>query len=493
MGAVSTVVVIVLAALAVWYWWPGRAEAIDSIAVLPLDNLSGDEEQDIWADGVTAELISNFKKVGALETVISRSTAMRYKDTNKTPREIADELGVKVILHGTFQKIGTRVRITAELINGRTEELIWSDTFNGRTRDILNLQSEIPRSIMEEIELVLTPEETEILTVERTVDEEAYVAYLKGRNYEKYWKSEQRAKALESFQSAIQLDSTFVEAYAWLAFCYATGEIGGTKDLDQAWKLANKALELDPRSALAHEARGWCLLNRDYDWDGALREMEEAQRLAPGDDGIQIHGIYNLAGRNEKAIELAERGARADPLDYHKHQTLCFTYMTAGRPDDAIEHYRTMLERFADDEDVVKTAWEWMAYAYTQTGLPDSAFAIARREGLDTSDWHLWDWVYAAAGLPDSAMRHLEEFKAYGEDTATITGFLYGLGGRRDEAFEWLNIACDERATWLLFINNMSAFGCYDSLLADPRWDELTARVGFPEGNWKRRPIWIER
>jgi serine/threonine protein kinase len=489
--AISAVVGLALAVTAVWYFWPGRAEAIDSIAVIPLENLSGDEAQDIWADGITAELISSFQKVGGFKKVTPRSAVMRYKGTQKLPREIAEELDVKVVLQGTFLKVDTRVKITLELIDGESEAMIWANSFIRRARNILALQSEIALAVVDTIGLELMPEDTELLTVEQSIKPDAYEAYLWGRSYEEGWTSERRAKALESFHRAIEIDSSFADAYAWLAFCYATGEIGGVKDLDSAWALSQKALELAPNSAIAHEALGWILLNRDYDWNGAAREMEEAQRLAPGSEGIQLPLFYNLMGNNEKAIELAERRVQSDPLDHNRHLSLGFTYMVAGRPDDAIERYQRILERFEGEEESVKDAWEWIAYAYAQKGLPDSSFAIAHREGLDTSHFHLWDWVYAVAGMPDSAMRHLEEFKSRGASAALIGG-IYGLGGYRDEAFEWLNLAYEDRATWLLFLNTMSAFGCADSLITDPRWDDLTDRIGFPNGNWERRKADLE-
>jgi TolB-like protein/predicted Ser/Thr protein kinase len=166
---VMAAVGIAVVAFAVWQLGPGRAEAIDSIAVLPLENLSGDETQDLKAEGMTGELITNFKRMGALDRVIPRKRAMQYKGTDKSLREIADELEVKVLLNGTLQIQDDQVRITVDLIDGRTEELIWSDTFTSRTRDILTLQGEIARAIAAAIKINLTPEEQEILTVERTV------------------------------------------------------------------------------------------------------------------------------------------------------------------------------------------------------------------------------------------------------------------------------------------------------------------------------------
>jgi tetratricopeptide (TPR) repeat protein len=166
----------------------------------------------------------------------------------------------------------------------------------------------------------------------------------------------------------------------------------------------------------------------------------------------------------------------------------------AQRPDESIAVHQKMLTRFGEDEQY--WAWEWIAYGYTQKGLPDSAFAIARRESLYTGYWHLWDWVYGAAGMPDSALRHVDDFEAAyqsGAFSAAIIGITYGYAGRRDEAFEWLDRAVDDHDGWLLFLNNGSGIGTCDSLITDPRWDELMDRIGFPEGNWKRRPIWQEQ
>ena len=492
--AVASVAAAALIALAVWYLWPGRAEALDSIAVLPIENLSGDEKHDLDADGVTGELISNFNRIGALEKVSSRRAVIRYKGSDKSVREIAEELGVKVILSGTLQIQDDRVRIYIELIDGDSEEQIWSHTFPGRKHDILTLQGEIARASAAEIEVSLTPEEEEILTVDRTVnDPAAWEAYLLGVELDGIWSGERRRGAKEKFEQAIALDSTFAPAYARLAYSNATGDIGGTKDLEKAYTLATRALELDPSSPLAHEAMGHTLLNRDYDWEGAEREFEESRRLAPGDAGIGMEMFYSLSGRPDVAVDVAQRALEQEPRDFVWYVALGYQLMAAHRPDESIAVHKKILTRFGEDEQY--WAWEWIAYCYTQKGLPDSAFAIARRENIDTSSWHLWDWVYSAAGMPDSALRHIDQMVASyqaGDGNPTKIGMIYGFAGRRDEAFEWLNRAVDERHGWTLVLNNASAFGVCDSLITDPRWDDLVERIGFPEGNWKRRPIWKE-
>ena len=467
-------------------------QPIDSLAVLPFENLSRNEQHDIFAEGITGELISSFNKVGTFDKVISRASSMRYRDSDKPLQTIADELKVRGLVGGTIQIQGDEVHLVAELIDGESGEVLWSDNFDGGMSDLFALQSRIAREIVIEVAGSLTPEEEGSFDTERKVDPEAYEAFLWGVKHDEFWNTERRTKAIESFEKAISIDSTFTDAYAWLSFCYATGFIGDNEDFNKAERLARKALELDSRSSVAHEALGWMLLFRDWDWEGAAEQMRIARKYSTGVDGIMLHGFYNMSGDEKAAIELVRRGVEQDPLSPVKYQYLAFSYMCFQRPDEALAVHDEVRKRF---ETTDMNTWEWTAYVYAQKGMPDSSLIIAEREGLDTSHWHMWDWVYGAAGVADSALRHLDQYEAlYPDmDTSPMIALIYAVTGDNDKAFEWFERACENHNNWLLFMNGMSGFGGADNLLDDPRWDDLTSRIGFPKGNWEKRRTELKR
>ena len=491
----ATMALVAAAAVIITLLIMGRdVQAIDSLAVLPFENLSRDEQHDIFAEGITGELISSFNKVGTFDKVISRASSMRYLDSDKPLETIADELKVRGLVGGTIQIQGDEVHLVAELIDGETGEVLWSDNFDGGMSDLFALQSRIAREIVIEVAGSLTPEEEGSFDTERKVDPEAYEAYLWGIKYDEGWNTEGRRKAIESFEKSISIDSTFADAYAWLAFSYASGAIGGNEDFNKAGKLTLKAIELDPRSSIAHEALGWVLLYRDWDWEGAAAQMRIARKYSTGGDGIMIHGFYNMSGDEKTAIELARRSVERDPLNPDYYIKLAYSYMCFHKTDEALAVYDDMRERFESSEDK-DDAWEWTAYVYAQKGMPDSSLIIAEREGLDTSRWHLWDWVYGAAGVADSALRHLDQFEAlYPDmDLSPHIAWIYTVTGNNDKAFEWFERAYENHNNWLLFMNAMSGFGGADNLLDDPRWDDLTKRIGFPKGNWELRRAELKR
>jgi len=465
---------------------------IDSLAVLPFENISGNEQYDNIADGITGELITSLKKVGTFNKVISKTSSMQYKDSDKPLKTIADELKVQGLVKGWLQIQGDDVRLLAELIDGESGELLQPFEFDGGMSDLLALQSRIARKITIEVAGGLSPEQEGSFDTERKVDPEAYEAYLSGIEYDEGFHTEGRAKAIESFEKAVSIDSTFSDAYARLSFSYASGVIGGNEDFNKGERYALKALELDPRSAMAHEALGYVMLFRDWDWEGAAEQMEKARKYSAGGDGIMLHGFYNFSGDEETAVGMTQRLVERDPLAPINYQILAFCYMVFQRPDEALAVYDEMREKFEESRE---DSWEWTSYVLAQKGMPDSSLVIAEREGLDTSDWHLWDWVYGAAGVADSALRHLDEFEAaYPDyDTSPFVAMIYAVNGDNDKAFEWFERAYENHNNLLLYMNNFSAFGVVDNLLNDPRWDDLTERIGFPKGNWEKRRAELKR
>jgi len=493
--AVSTVTLAVVIAAFLLTTFYREGQALDTLAVLPLENISGDERQNPLVDGITGELISSFSRLAGFEKVISRSASMRYKDTDKSPREIAEELNVKVLVGGMVQVQGDNVRITAELIDADTEETIWTESFESPRQDILTLQGEIATIVADQINVAISQEERDRLQVDRPVNPAAYEAYLWGLDLAQHWTAERFLAAVDSFEHAIELDSTFAPPYAELAILRAQGIAGPYQDMPMAETLAARALELDPNSSRAHMALAAIKLDRDWDWEGAAREVREAERL-----GLTVPAgnlpwhFYQLSGYAERAIEYAIMDVARDPINPERYFELTFVYYNANRPDDTIETCQKVLQKFSGDEDRVRTAWTEIAAAYAQKGMPDSAFAIIKRENIDTSS-DGWNRLYMIAGQPERALEQVKRIEKYiadagvdpddpNDDAFKMVAYwfaqVYSVAGDKEKALEWLERGVRLRCPWMVYLNTEIGNGVFDCLLGDPRFDDIIERVGIP-------------
>jgi TolB-like protein len=300
---------------------PGKpvTTQIRSIAVLPLANLSGDAEQEYFADGMTEELITQLGRMSGLR-VISRTSVNRYKHTNKSLQEIARELGVDAVVEGAVERSGDHVRVTANLVQVDPERHLWAESYERDLRDVLVLQSDIARAIAREIRVELTPQEQARLSVYRPVSPEAHEAYLKGLYFWNQRTEEGLTKGLEYFQKAIELDPNYPQGYAGLADSYAVlayrGYLAPQEAYPHARAAALKALELDDDLAEAHTALAAVTEMYDHDWVSAEREFKRAIELSPG--YANAHHWYALhldeTGRMEESIAEIKRALELDPL-----------------------------------------------------------------------------------------------------------------------------------------------------------------------------------
>ncbi|GAH61178.1 unnamed protein product, partial [marine sediment metagenome] len=278
--AVIAVLAIIVAAWALLREPSPGAPPITSIAVLPLDNLMGDPAEEYFVDGMHEALISALSRISAL-TVISRTSAMRYRNTDMLVPEIAEELGVDAIVEGSVLKAGDQVRITAQLIDGRTDKHLWTEKYDRDLRNILSLHSEVAQAIARQIKVTLTPDEEARLADDRTVDPEAYKDYLLGRHY---WTTMTVSeKGLEYFQQAVEKDSNYAPAYTGIADMYIIwGWVGSVPPNDifpMAKAAAEKALQIDPDLAEAHTSLAWINLLYDWDWPAAESGFKRAIEL----------------------------------------------------------------------------------------------------------------------------------------------------------------------------------------------------------------------
>ena len=474
---------IAVVALAVWQFGPGRAGAIDSIAVLPFENLSPGGEHDLNADGVVVQLISHLLGIEALEKVSARGSVMRYKDTDKSLTAIGSELGVKGLVEGTYQQDGDRILITADLVDARDERVIWSQSFRGRLTDELSLQSQIARAIAEEIEVTLSPEEEAMLVVEREVDPEAYLQYLLGGEAwgtfgAGNWKAVD--EAIRHYADAVEIDSTYVEAWASMAGMYSFKCQWVDEDETTSCRLAReyalKAISLGDNSAAAHAALAGVYFSVDHDWDAADREYRRAQDIDPAEAVVEYGVFLMWAGRFDEAVEIARGAGERDPLSDFVGAQLGFVLMSARRTNEAIAHYESMLERFPDS-DILEHQLSW---CYFDVGRFEEGIALRESYGgeVRTSE-------KAKMGLREEVEGLLADAKSKYEAGAYHFALIYcALGdeatGDLDSAMVYLEKAYEIQPEDLLQINSDPEF---DILRPDPRFQALMERAGIPAGD----------
>jgi TolB-like protein/DNA-binding winged helix-turn-helix (wHTH) protein len=318
--------------------------SIRSIAVLPLSNLSGNPEQEYFSDGMTEALISNLAKVSALR-VISRTSAMHYKDTQKTLPEIAQELNVDALVEGSVIRSGDRVRITVQLIDGSSDRHLWSEEYERELRDVLVIQSEIARAIANEIRVALTPADEKRFASARAVDPAAYGWVLKGNHYVD---TQEFERATDAYERAIEIEPNYARAYAGLSSSYSLRAHWRSDPpamvLPQAKAAALKALEIDPRHSTAYNALGEIALV-EGDLPEAGRQYERGVELDPGDAWSHHNyaDVLSMLGRYEEAIAEIERASQLNPVSDLTNSVAVLIRMRESRYEEAIERGREAL------------------------------------------------------------------------------------------------------------------------------------------------------
>jgi TolB-like protein/tetratricopeptide (TPR) repeat protein len=468
----------------------GRSSAtleIRSLAVLPLENLSGDPTQEYFADGMTDELITNLAQISVLK-VISRTSAMRYKGTKKSLSEIAQELHVDAVVGGSVMRVGDRVRITAQLIEAPTDRHLWAASYERDLRDVLSMQDEVTRAIVSEIRVKLTAQEQARLASTRPINPEAYQLYLKGR-YHWYKRSpESLNKSLQYFQEAIEKDPNYASAYAGMAESY--NQLGWAlygvqpprEAFPRAKSAARRALEIDDRQAEAYAALAWAAYVYDWDWQTADREFKRALELNPRYAPAHMWYSHYLetVGRSEESFAESKRALDADPLGLIINLHLGWYYLFARKYDLAIEQLQKTLE--LDPSFIL--ARMFLGQAYQQKGMMEEAIREFQ-EAVNLSERnpvYLGDLghAYALAAKRREAMGVLEELKKLSRQryvpARAIAEVYIGLG-EKDEAFFWLRKAFEERDGWLVHLRGDPR---YDPLRSDPHFQDLLRRMNFP-------------
>ena len=456
---------------------------IQSIAVLPLENLSHEPEQEYFADGMTEELITSLSKIGALH-VTSRTSIMGYKRTNKPLPQIARELNVDGIVEGTVQRSGDRVRVTAQLIHGPTDRHMWAESYDRELKDVLALQGEVARAIANEIKTTLTPQEQKSLAVVRPVNPGAYEAYLKGRYYWNKRTAEGIKKASEYFQQAINLQPNYGMAYSGLADCSSGlawhGFAAPAEVLPRAKVAALKAIEIDPASGEAHASLALAL-SHQRSWAAAENEFKRALQLSPGyANAHHWYGDYlSVVGRPEEALVEAKRAFELDPLSPIINTWLGYRYFYARRYDEAIEQERRILEF----DPSFAAAHLLLGQAYVQKRLHAQAISELQSAGSLSGESPIYmaqlGVAYAAAGKNAEALSVIDQLQKVSKQNYVSS---YGLAevyaalGDKQHAMKWLQAAYDEGAVWMQYLKVDPVL---DSMQSQPRFQDLVRQMGL--------------
>jgi TolB-like protein/DNA-binding winged helix-turn-helix (wHTH) protein len=452
---------------------------IRSLAVLPLENLSGDASQEYLADGMTDELITGLGQISALR-VISRTTAMQYKNAHKSLPQIARELNVDAVVEGSVERSGERIRIAAQLVQATADKELWAKSYEGSLADVLGLQNQVASAVAEQIRVELTPNERTQLTGARQGNPRAYEAFFKAESLEEQNTPESWRKALLSYQEAAQLDPDFARAYVGIArshnYLNGWGVVPAGEAIAGADAANAKALELDPELAEAYDERAWTLMFFHWDFPGAERDFRRALELDPGSsdthDGLADYLV--ALGRFDEGFREAKRARDLDPLSPVVNTDYCRLLEYAHRYDDALAQCDATLKLDPN----YTYALNLEADLYARKGEYAKAHKIvAMAGGCDARCIAMMDEIYGAPGVAGSFDVWLKAQKAQ-PDAFFLAGALASLG-RKDEAFAWLEKAYEQRAggNQMIYVSMDPSF---DRLHSDPRFDAFLSRAGLP-------------
>jgi TolB-like protein/Flp pilus assembly protein TadD len=449
--------------------------AVDSLAVLPLANTSGDQGLEYLSDGITESIINSLAQLPNLR-VIARSTVFRYKGLYTDPRVIGQELGVRAVLTGGVLHLGDYLIISTELVDAADGSQLWGERYNRKLSDIFEVQEEISREIVERLRLRLTSEQKKRLTRQHTSSIVAYQQYLKGRHHWNKRTSEGFKKAIECFQQAIVADPHYALAYVGIANCYALlpfyDEGPPMQFYHRAKAAATKALEIDDTLAEAHFSLGHIELYYNWDWAAAEREFKRAIELAPNDpEARQLYGHYlSAVGRTAEALEQFKQSVELDPVSLPVNAGLGVMFYLTRRFDEAIQQLLKTIELDTN----FAPAHVFLGWAYTQRGMYREAIAECEKAlSIVDAPWILGSLgcTYALADRRDAAEQVLVQLKERaqrGYVSPYDLAVLYASLGDRKEGLAHLEAAYKERSGVLIW-----------GLQNDPRLDRLRAESAF--------------
>jgi TolB-like protein/lipopolysaccharide biosynthesis regulator YciM len=479
-GIVAVIIILIL--MSRFLQFPKKVEDIESIAVLPLENLSGDPEQVYFSDGMTEAIIAELANISSLK-VISRTSVMRYKDTDKSLPEIAGELKVDAVVEGSVLRADNMIRITTQLIEAREDRHLWAKSYERDLHDMLKLQSDVAHDIAHEIRISLTAKEEASLSSAQAINPEAYEAYLRGLYHWNKRTEEDLRKSIGHYEKVIEIEPDFALAYAGLAQTYIVLNSWGFyshKEIhSKAKMIAEKALEIDNRLAEAYTSLGAIFETFEWNWQEAEKKFRRAIELNP--NYATAHQWYaeflSLMGRHDEALAEMKRALELDPLSLIINQNFGVLFYLARDYDSAIEQFQKTLELEKDFGNVdYYLYWTLLAKGLHKEAVEQFQEILSKNETTK----HLTESagrIYSKSGIKGFFEWVIEEISLISIQPYRIPYLLaeYNAGlSNNDEAFKWLDILYEERYPRLKYIK-IDPF--FDNIRSDPRFKALLTKM----------------
>jgi TolB-like protein/Tfp pilus assembly protein PilF len=469
--------------------WTGGARSIESIAVLPFENGTGDEESEYLCDGLTEGLINTLAQIPNLK-VISRRSTRAFKNSDEDPQAIGRKLGVQALLMGRLAQRGTQLAVSAELVDVEDNHQLWGGRFNRDQGDVLTIEEELTRTIAQTLKIELTDDAAEKLDRRYAVDPEAHRLYLKGRQFS-IGSATEMNRAVDYFQQAIATDPGYALPYAGLADVYVTlayhGVMGREEAIEKSREVVQQALEIDANLAEALAASAERKYLFEWDWAGAERDFRHAVEVNPGSDFVRISYAYFLSavGRFDDAIEHATIARELDPLSPSAFHLVAYSLMGMHKYDRAAAEFQAALD--------LNPNWTWgyikLAKTYADNGQCEEAFATAEDaeaelHGGGTPIARSWmGYTYGRCGDTDraeAALKTLDEYAENGDVDPIAYGIIYAAFGDKDRLLDELERAVDAHSALAAFMPAVPSY-YMPGLEDDPRFQKLMDQVGFTE------------
>jgi len=452
---------------------------IHSIAVLPLENLSGDPAQDYFADGMTDALITNLAQIGELK-VISRTSAMQYKGARKPLPGIARALDVDAVVEGSVVRSGDKIRITAQLVYAPSDRHLWAESFEGQANDVLSIQDEVARAVADRVQGKLSPHMRQTTTFRKSVNPDAYEAYLRGLYFFDKREAEASVKSVDYFRKAIATDPEFALAYAGLAEALPAlnwfTEKPPVDAMPEAKAAAKRALELDDKLGAAHTALGGLLSLYDWNWSAAEKELRRGLELTPNNS--LAHERYAMllqsTGRLSEAVLESKRAQELDPLSFFMNRELGRGLYLARRFDEALKQFRSAAELKPNNE-------VWISWAYEARGNTTEAIKLKLQEFADhvsasPREISLLQRSYKTAGWKGYWTKWLQLHSSGKGTSPYFLALAEARVGRGDKAWEWMEKSADQREVWVTWIK---VDPLLDNVRSSPGYQKLLRRINL--------------
>ncbi|CAN5116689.1 MAG: protein kinase domain-containing protein [Pyrinomonadaceae bacterium] len=485
---VAAGLVLLLAAVGFGYWFFSNRAAnnapIESIAVLPFVNESGDADAEYLSDGMTESLIGSLSQLPKL-SVKARSSVFRYKGKDASPQTVGNDLSVQAVLLGRVIQRGELLRLGLELVDVRTENVIWSEQYNRRQTDLVSLQSEIARDVSNKLRVRLSGADEQKLAKNYTANAEAYQLYLKGRYHLLKTTRSEFQKAISYFQQAIEIDPSYALAYTGLADAYRSlalaGEMTPTEVFPKAKAAAQKAIEIDDALADAHAAFGWIIFWYDWDWNAAENQYKRALELDLNNADTHLFYAHLLSstGRRAEGLAEVERARELDPLNLRTNALEGQFLIHAGQTDEALARLQKTFELDAN----YWLTHSFTASAYIEKGMFSEAVTAARKarelSGVSTQPIAFLGYALAKSGNRAEARAEIEgllKLSAERYVSPYSIAMIYNGLGERDETLAWLERGVEQRDPRMTFLKVEPK---WNNLRDDPRFTDVLRRVGL--------------